>query len=317
MKKLCLILILSVCVCLMASCSSGSEKSYDEAPTVGNSAAPDASYGSNSESGIGVKEDSAVTSDRKLIRDVTLQVETKGYDALIADLNDRVSAMGGYIEQSQIGGSAYDAERSERRATITYRIPSDQLDEFLAHVGENCNVTERSEQARDVTLTYVDLESRIKTLEAERDALLAMLETADTTAEILSIRSQLNDVIYQYESATAQLRALSEQVDYSKVSMTIMEVLEYTEAEAEDDRSMGEKIADGFVRSCKDIASGFTVLGAYLLINSPYLILLGVIFGGGGVILYLCLTRKARAAKRAAKKQSTGENSAESPTGSE
>lgn len=303
MKKVCLILILSLFVCLLASCSSG-ETSYDEAPTVGDSTSPDASYGNGAESSdTVVKDDTTVSSsDRKLIRNVTLQVETKGYDALISDLNARVSAMGGYIESSSIGGSAYESERSERRATITYRVPTDRLDEFLSHVGENCNVTARSEQAKDVTLNYVDLESRIKTLEAERDALLAMLEKADTTSEMLSIRNQLNEVIYQYESATAQLRALSEQVDYSTVTMTISEVLEYTEKKEEDTRSLGEKATDGFVRSCKDIGNGLAVLGAFLLINSPYLILFGGIFGGGGWILYLCLTRKQRAAKRLIKR---------------
>lgn len=302
MKKLCLILILSLFVCLLASCSG--DENYDEVPTVGDSASPDASYGNSTEvSDTVVKDDTTVSSSgRKLIRNVTLNVETKGYDSLIADLNAKVSAMGGYIESSSIGGSAYESERSERRATITYRIPSDQLDTFLAHVGENCNVTSRSEQAQDVTLNYVDLESRIKTLEAERDALLAMLEKAETTSEMLSIREQLNEVIYQYESATAQLRALSEQVDYSTVAMTVTEVLEYTEPVEEDTRTLGEKASDGFVRSWKDIGNAFAVLGAFLWINSPYLLLLGVIFGGGGWILYLCLTRTQRAAKRISKR---------------
>lgn len=303
MKKLRKLWILSLCALMLVSCSSGKEYSNDSYLNV--ETAPDASLGGTTAGGAEVSEDSVVSaSDRKLIRDVTLNVETKGFDALLADLNDRVLAMGGYIEQSDISGSAYEAEKSERRATVTYRIPAAKLDEFLAHVGENSNIVQRTEQTRDVTLTYVDLESRIKALESEKEALMTLLKKADSTSSILSIRSQLNDVIYQYESATAQLRALSEQVDYSTVKMTVSEVIEYTQP-AETEQTMWEEISTGFVRSCKDIAKGAGAIFVFFAVNLPYLLLLALIFVGGPLTVYLVLTRKTRAAKRAAKKDNT------------
>lgn len=295
-------LILGLCLLTLTSCSS-SGKAYDNSYFPGE-AAPEASYGSAiDKSELELSQDTNVdVSARKLIRDVQLNVETKGFDTLIADLNARVTAMDGYIEASEIFGSAYEAERSERYATLTYRIPAVKLDEFLSHVGENCNIVQRSEQSKDVTLTYVDLESRIKALESERDALLALLEKADSTSSILSIRSQLNDVIYQYESATAQLRALSEQVDYSTVEMRISEVIEYTEP-AKTEQSMWEEISTGFVRSCKDIGAGIAAIFTFLAVNLPYLLILAVVFIGVPIGVYLFLTRKTRAAKREAKKQ--------------
>ena len=291
MKKLRKLWILALCALMLVSCSEG-QAMMDDSVAGKVESAPEASLGGNGEVG----ENSTVSvSDRKLIRDVTLNVETKGFDSLLADLNARTIEMGGYIEQSDIGGTAYEAEKQERRATVTYRIPSVKVDEFLAHVGENSNILQRTEQTRDVTLTYVDLESRIKALESERDALLDLLEKADSTSSILSIRSQLNDVIYQYESATAKLRALSEQVDYSTIKMTICEVIEYTEP-AEKEQTAWEKISTGFVDSCLDVAKGAGAVATFFLINLPHLVVWGLIIGGG--ILWIRGSKKRKARRR-------------------
>ena len=302
MKKLRKLCILSLCALMLVSCSASGTMSDGAMPNKGE-IAPEASLGSGDKGNVVGEGSNVNVSDRKLIRDVALDVETKGFDSLIDDLNARVIEMGGYIEQSDISGTAYEVEAQERRATVCYRVPSAKLDEFLAHVGENSNIVQRTEQTRDVTLTYVDLESRIKALESERDALLALLEKADSTSSILAIRSQLNEVIYQYESATAQLRALSEQIDYSTVKMTVREVIEYTQP-AEEELTMWEEISTGFVRSCKNIAKGAGAIFIFLTANSPYLLLLGLIFIGGPLTAYLIITRKDRKAKREAKKNS-------------
>ncbi len=274
MKKFSFCLILVLCLTLLLSCSSAAK---DGSASYPGEAAPNASMGTNPEKpsqGGEVDSNTAVSTDRKLIRTVFLEAETKGYDALLTDLNDRVNAMGGYIEQSTIGGTAYESARQERVAKVIYRIPSAELEAFLAHIADNCNLTSRSESATDVTLQYVDLESRIQTLRAEQTALTTMLEKATSTSDILAIRNQLNDVTYQLETATRQLRTLSEQVEFSTVTVSIREVIEYTEAPAEDDRSAFAKIGDGFVESLKNVGLGLAAFGSFLLINSPYIVLI-------------------------------------------
>lgn len=290
MKKFSQLLILGLCALTLVSCSAES-KGDNAADMRDPSVTTNASFGSTTDTDATLKEDSTVdVSTRKLIRDVDLRIETKGFDTLIADLDARVAEMGGYVETSEISGTAYEAAKNERSAYIVYRIPAAKVDGFLAHVGENANILQKNEKTQDVTLTYVDLESRIKTLEAEKTALTELLANATSTDAILSIREQLNEVIYQYESATAQLRALSEQVDFSTITMNVSEVIEYTEP-AEEDLSLWEELSQGFVRSCKDVGAGFLAVGMFILVNLPHLLVWGGIIAGA---IFLIRKRKKR-----------------------
>ena len=103
-------------------------------------------------------------SGRKLIRDVHLSVETDDFDGLMDRLSQQIAGAGGYVESSSISGRSLRQRSSEsgRYASMTARIPADRLDSFLDTMETQSNVTYRSEQTTDVTLTYSDLESRKK-----------------------------------------------------------------------------------------------------------------------------------------------------------
>lgn len=298
MKKLHLVLTLALCVLTLVSCSKGN--SMDGSASMRDPAVTTTvSFGSSAGADIGVNEDTTVdVSTRKLIRDVDLQIETKGFDTLIADLDARVAEMNGYVESSDISGTAYETAKKERSAYIVYRIPASKVDAFLSHVGENANILQKSEKTQDVTLTYVDLESRIKTLEAEKTALTELLAKANSTDAILSIRSQLNDVTYRYESAMAQLRALSDQVDFSTITIRIAEVIEYTET-AEEEQTRWERLSEGFVRSCKDVGNGFLNVCTFILINLPHLLVWGGIITG---VIFFIRRRKKRKLQKSLEK---------------
>lgn len=305
MKKLTTLIALALCLCSLVSCSAGGSK-YDNSYNSSGESAPEdpgkGSYGSSSD--VEISDDTTATlDDRKLIRNVNLSVETKAFDALINDLNSRTKSLGGYIEQSSVNGNSYDIEYSTRYATITCRIPSDKLDEFLASIGENCNIVSQSEQVQDVTLSYVDLESRIKALEAERDALMSLLENADTTTEILAIQNQLTDVIYRIESATASLRSLSDQVAFSTVYLSINEVKVYSDPE---EPTFWEEISEGFMGSLSSLGTLLRGLCVGFIVALPYLALLALI--AVGIVLLV-----RRSMKRKAKKQQELLNNFQNP----
>lgn len=233
---------------------------------------------------------------RKLIRTVSMNVETKEFDTLTAKITAKTAEYGGYVESSNVyQGSAYDtAYQSTRDASFTLRIPEKQLDAFLATVSELSNVTSRTESVEDVTLQYVDLDSHKKALETEQERLLELLEQAESVEDIITIESELSSVRYQIESMESQLRSLQNQVSYSTVYLYVSEVKELTQVE---EISTWERIQNGFMGSLYDLEYTAEELGIWILIHAPYWIVIIVI------LVILLLIRKGIRKKKRKKKE--------------
>lgn len=224
-----------------------------------------------------MKESDAASqqSSRKLIRTVNMSVETKEFDTVMATLEQRVSELGGYIEKmDSYNGSVYSSSRSSRSASMTARIPADQLNVFLGEVSEISNVTRRSENVQDVTLDYVDLASHKKTLQAEHDRLVELIEQAEYIEDIITIEQRLSNVRYQIESMESQLRTYDNKVDYSTVYLDVSEVQELTPVHEE---TVWERISGGFMEDVKKIGNGALEILIWLLTHIPTLIVWVVI----------------------------------------
>ena len=217
-----------------------------------------------------VAEENTAVSNRKLIKTVHMDVETKDYAGLVSNLETQIAEMGGYIESLDVYGS------SNRHASITARVPANKLDGFVKQIGEVANVTSRSESVEDVTLRYVDLDSHTRMLEEEQERLLTLLENATTIEEIITIESRLSEVKYQLESMKSQLRTFDNQIEYSTVHINIDEVIELTPVEELSD---GERIAQGFAKSVADVLYGIKEFFIGLIINLPYLVVWAIVIG--------------------------------------
>lgn len=243
---------------------------------------------------------------RKLIKNVYLNVETERFDVLEPNLERRVAALGGYIEDmsSYSRGNNYSSDyvgtKYLRHADMTVRMPKENLDTFLDEVGEQTNIVSRSENVTDVTLQYVDLESHKKALTTEQNRLLELMEKAETVEDIITIEGRLSEVRYQIESMESQLRTYDNKIDYSTVYLSIDEVERYTPTE---EFTTGERIRTGFMDSVKGVGRGISNFAIRFVINLPYLIVWAVI-----IVIIVLIVRtvikgmKKRRAKKAAKR---------------
>lgn len=212
---------------------------------------------------------SPAVSNRKLIRNVNMQVETDTFDKLVNSVSAKITELGGYTEQSEISGTSlnYRGESSPRYASITARIPSNSIDSFVTAVENNGNVINKSETTSDVTLQYSDVESRKKSLEIEQDRIWALLEKADSLDTVITLEQRLSDIRYELESMGSQLRLLDNQVEYSTVYLSISEVTNFTPVEPE---SAGTRIKNGFSQNLIAMSTALTTLFIGLAVTSPF-----------------------------------------------
>ncbi len=230
-------------------------------------------------------------SDRKLIRTVRMEAETEDLTALLSALEEKLTALNGYVQAREVyNGSTY-SDRRYRHADMTLRIPSDTLNSFVSHVEENANVVTSNETIDDVTTQYVDTESRILALEIEQERLLELLRKAETMEDILTIEKRLTNVRYELENFTSQLRALDNKVTYATVHLYITEVQEFTPV-IEEEPTTWERIRDGFGDSIEDITEGVKEFFIWFLVNSPFLVIWGAILTGIFLIVRKKFSRK-------------------------
>lgn len=230
---------------------------------------------SNNTSGVS-DNTSTSQSSRKLIKTVSIDVETENLTATTDELKGKMEALGGYIESSNIENGTRYGNKQVRKASFTIRIPSDKLNEFTEFVGGSTHVVNYNENTEDVTLNYVDVESRKKSLEIEEERLLAILENATDLESIITLEERLAEIRYEKENIESTLRTYDNLVDYSTVYVYVTEVVEYTPVETHVD-TVWERISKGFVHSAMTVWKVLVNIFVFIVVNIPHFIFLGLI----------------------------------------
>lgn len=281
---------------------------YMEEDTDDNAAAETDEYeGTAEEAGTGTSAslENTVASNRKLIRRVNMNVETQSFTEMTQYIENKVSELGGYMEQSDIYGGSYEYEGRRRNADYTARVPVDKLDVLVSAVAEQGNVTSKSESATDVTLSYVDTKSRKEANEVEYDRLMELLEKADDIDTIVALESRLTTVRYEIQSLESQLRTYDNLVDFATVEIDVSEVAIYTPSEPEKKTDI-ERMTEGFINSVENVFYDIKEFAIDFVIALPYLIVWAVIIGI--VVLVIRKIRKRRRIKKEKKNAERNEN---------
>ncbi len=240
---------------------------------------------------------------RKLIRTFELNVETLDFDSFVAAVKKEVSSIGGYIESSSVSGNSYNYT-SNRSADFICRVPSDKLDAFVNTVGGLGNVTYSYEDARDITLSYVDTEARVKSLQTEYDRLLELLAEAENIDTIILLEQRITEVRYQLESYQSQLRTYDNLVDYSTVNLSVHEVKRITAPEQE---TVWERIKSDFDDNVYNIWIDAEDLFVWFVSNIPYFIIWGVIIAVMAIVIRLLFKNSSRWQERKAARKAKKE----------
>ena len=213
---------------------------------------------------------------RMLIRTSSVDIETLAFDDFMNALDAQITRVGGYVEESNVTGTGLN-RWSLKRANIRIRIPNTQLDSFEAAVAGMGNVVSQSSNTEDVTLTYVDIESRIEALKIEQESLLALLKEEGATLEqLFKVQSRLTDVRAELSSFESRRRVLQDQVAYSTITLSISEVETETPVKKE---TGGEETSRLFSESLKKVGNFFTRFGIGLVGYSPVIIVWLIIIG--------------------------------------
>ena len=212
------------------------------------------------------------TDHAKIIYTANLSLESKDYDAARAALDAALQAAGGYLESS----SEYSGTDDSRSVSLTYRVPQENYDSFLAAIAEAGNVTYKNQQADDVTAQYLDVETRLENLKAQRTRLQQLQQQADNLSDLLEIESSLTDVQSQIESWQSQMDWYSDQVEQCTVYVSLSEVSTYSPPS----EGFGSRIVSAFADGWQNFVDGVQQLAVTLAGAWPVVVIAAAVAAG-------------------------------------
>jgi hypothetical protein len=170
---------------------------------------------------------------------------------------DRVASIatvnGGFVVSSSVVTSGEEAKNRKARpqaGDIVLRVPADRFDATRQALGELGTVERSSLRGEDVGGQLVDYEARLRSLNAQEEALRALMARATAVSEVIQVQTSLFDVRQQIEQLQAQRDQLSQAAALSTLHLSLFEpgALLVSDPEPANDlaRSL-ERAADGAI----------------------------------------------------------------------
>lgn len=151
---------------------------------------------------------------------ITLDVGAGLFDSTLNDVIAIVDQAGGYVSGSQAGADDGQPMRSGR---VTFQVPAARFDDVFVQIRKKGTPQAISISGNDVSLQYVDLQARLRNLEAQRNAMLALMQQARSVNDTIQIQNQLGQVTGQIEELNGQISFLDHSTRFATVAVTIRE----------------------------------------------------------------------------------------------
>ena len=123
---------------------------------------------------------------------------------------------GGYVSNAD----SYRYAEGLRRINLTVRVPADAFNDTMAALRDMAlEVTKDSVGSDDVTQEYVDLESRLKALEAKAERLEELMDEAEDTEAVLAVYEELSETHIRIEETKGRMRYLERRSSMATITV--------------------------------------------------------------------------------------------------
>ncbi len=185
------------------------------------------------------------------------------------DAIDVVEGANGVVLNSQVTGTDEQA-----RATLELQVPSANLDSVLSQLSDLADVKSRTEQAQDITKSYVSAKDRLVGLRAERKNLAQRIVDADTDEEVAALKAQLAGVNNQIADAKNSLAKVQNRAQFSSLSLVITSDGAQSDSGGEGGWSFGDALGDA--GKVLEVSAGVALISAAVLV--PLAIIAAIAF---------------------------------------
>jgi hypothetical protein len=202
-----------------------------------------------------------------IVQTASLNILATNYDEASAAIERLAAAHGGYVEKLDAKAQTGNA----RELSAALRIPTKQLDGFLADVRKLGHVEEETRSNEEVSDQYVDLQARLKSARATEQRLIELLGTrTGKLQDVLEAERELARIRGEIEGMQGQSAILVHRVNYATVQVDLSE--EYRQVLGSGPISTGTKIRNAAVEGFTTLEEGAVALVVFVFAVGPSLL---------------------------------------------
>ncbi len=284
MKRIFLIFLILAFLFLATGCGSSVNKSVEDVP---------GDFGVAEDGKVDVvenmvpKTDSDFSSD-KIIRTGIINLYTDDYQNTITKITAYITDLGGFIQSSNegfvdskdltYGGSGY----------MVVRVPSASFMDSMEKLKSYGRAVGSSTNTENITGSYQDVESELKSFRIEEERLLSYLSKAEKIEDMLTIEKELTRVRTEINSRVTILNNYEKLVAFSTITINLTESKSATGNIESPFSDFGLKISRGFASSINlllNIVAGLILVIIWLL---PFLFIVGLVL----LVIWAIIKRK-------------------------
>ncbi len=155
--------------------------------------------------------------ERLIIRNATLDIVVDDTEEAVEDIDGLAEELGGYVIESSL--RKYEEGVSGH---LRIRVPAESLDTALERIRDLAvEVENENTSGQDVTEEYVDLQSRMRHLEATEERLLSFMDEAEDTEAALEVYDRLQNIQAEIERVRGRIQYLEESAAMATISVNI------------------------------------------------------------------------------------------------
>jgi len=186
------------------------------------------------------------------------------------------------IVNAQQGDVFSMRDYGDRQRSIDFelRIPEKGFDDVLDALSALGEVRNRSITTEDVSGQLIDVQARLANARKSEEALQKIMSRSGEISDVLEVARELSNVRQSIERMAAEQKNLQTQVRYSTVSVSLQSVVTATPNKPGFSAQLATSWNEA-TESVGDLTTDLLQLGLWLLVYSPYLLVLAC----GGVLV--------------------------------
>jgi len=153
-----------------------------------------------------------------------LVIKTGTMNMVVKNIKDSIEKIIKYTQEK--GGWVVSSSLTELETIpsgfVTVRVPAEDFDEAMTYFrGLAERVTYEGTQGQDVTEEYIDLQSRLRNLEASEAQLLKIMERSGKISEVLEVQRELTRTREEIERIKGRMQYLEQSAKMATITVNL------------------------------------------------------------------------------------------------